>query len=223
MEQENLWNEEELSAQLIQECIANLQRKRQEREEQKRVEVLAARKAEKTIPLPTYMKVTDEGFLQYEESSCLPTPNGENIGIRPIGNALANINEGQITEKLYSVDDMILLAGEIATNEMIVQPSSELLYQKVWAHVKSTLPIECKEDYVKSMVRSAIVMYLESIIKSEFRSVIFSNGEDKIYVDKSSPHIELDVGFYYCPYNPFEDEAKQDHIDNYDHAMKFVV
>ena len=104
-----------------------------------------------------------------------------------------------INEKLYSVDDMILLAAEMATNELIgYQTGGELLYQKVWAHVKSTLPIECKEDYVKSMVRSAIIMYLGSIA-TKFRPVIFSDeGYGKINVDVTIPNpvesIDIPIG-----------------------------
>lgn len=217
-EYENLLNDEELSEQLIQECIANLRWKAENREEQKRAEALASREAEKEIPLPAYLKVTDEGFIQYDEefiqyqeTSCLPTPNGENIGIGPIQYG----SKGQVTEIKYSVDDMIILAREMNTSGL----GSEMLYQKVWAHVKSCLPIECKESYVKSMVRSAIIMYetsrssfIQGNLTNEnsaqsrihnYKKVIFSGGECKIYTS--------------------QEVSEQNDKNNYDRAMKFIV
>jgi len=193
-EYENLVNEEELGAQLIQECIADLKSQQQRRDE-----ALAACEAEKEVPLPACMKKTNEGFLQYEESSCLPTPHGENIGLRRIGTNQIG-SKGQVTEMWYTIDDMLQLAREMDTDGL----GSEMLYQKIWAHVKSTLPIERKENYAKEMVRTAIVMYTSAAFADlpeptvVFRSVIFSDGECKITVDDS-------------------------HEDNYDRAMKFIV
>ena len=200
-EYENLFNDEELSEQLIQECITNLRWKAQEHEEQRQEEALASREAEKEIPLPAYMKVRGKGYLQYQESSCLPKPIGENVGLGRIGtnqNGYGPASVGQVTEIWYTIDDMILLTGEIATNELIGHPGSELLFKHVWDYVKVSLPLERKEDYAKEMVRTAITMYLESITKPRFRAVIFSDGEFKITVDDS-------------------------HEDNYDRAMKFIV
>lgn len=233
-EYENLFTDEELGEQLMQECIANLRWENQNREEQKHKKALASREAEKEIQLPAYLKKTDEGFLQYVESSCLPTPDGENIGLRKIGTNQSD-SKGQITERKYSVDEMIILAREIDSGPYTDGLGSEWLYQKVWAHVRSCLPIECKEDYVKSMVRSAIIMYetsrssfvkgmfVKGNLKNEnsaqsrihnYKKVIFSGGKGKIYVDKP------DQPWFPCS-TMTGTEARDK--DNYDRAMKFIV